>query len=736
MTKMTRLCCFTLILSSCICFAQQITITGDIRDQNTHEKISNVNIFVKNSQVGTTSTVNGQFSLDIPTSHPDSLVVFQHIAYKVREIALDSLRQLTTIYLQPRIIPLSQLRIEAQGEPSGIQSDLPQAITIKRADNFANRGFIDAADYLSTDQSIQVEEQISGKKSISIRGSNPDDVLVLYNGIKMNSAFDNTFDLSLIDLEDIERLEIFRGSQTSVTGTGGFAGVVNIVPKIERDYLIKFQQRVGTYNSGTWGLSLYKNFNDLHSAYSYRKGGSTRQFSGSDFGQDYLINKSEQHTANLDYRFDNNLLSASYLRSHLDYDNQRYRENINNMDQLVSLRYRGRIFRFSGFDLAASQHQLQEDQHLNSSSRFFSEFLDKHLENTSYNYTVNKKWLFSNTEFFLSYQFEDASLNFRDQLTNPERNRTDIYNEQMRRQHHGFVAIAKLFNQLESRYIPVFDMDICMRNDHLTDARETDQFSTDKTWNKTTLKFSSNMEGQSQNVVYHGYFNYGKNVKFPTMLQQVSSTQRRAFSDDTTQLKPEISNGYDLGFEMSGETPEAIVSAIEGWQISFYLFRNFFTDKLRTSYTPGFPLAYYDNVQTAQISGFETRAGLFLLNKKLTLEIGYSNYAISDKAAFPFKYDNKFTVDTKINHHGYNFHLHAFYEGEQIGWIRDFAGGFDEVTLPAHFNLDLHLKKNIEIKKFKILANISVRNLLNENIELVGLALRDRRYYLTVGVAY
>lgn len=602
---------------------------------------------------------------------------------------------MTTIYLQPRIIPLSQLRTEAQGERSGIQSDLPQAVTIKRADNFANRGFIDAADYLSTDQSIQVEEQISGKKSISI-----------------------------------------RGSQTSVTGSGGFAGVVNIVPKIERDYLVKFQQRVGTYNSGTWGLSLYKNFNDLHSAYSYRKGCSTRQFSGPDFGQQhYLINKAEHHTANLDYRFANNLLSASHLRSHLDYDNQRYRENINNLDQLVSLRYRGKIFRFSGFDLAASQHQLQEDQHLNSGSRFFAEVLDKHLANTSYHCTVNKKWLFSSTEFFLSYQFENVSLNFRDQLTNPEMNRTDLYNEKMRRRQHGFVAIAKLFNQLESRYLPVFDMDICMRNDHLTDARETDQFSTDKTWNKTTLKFSSNMEGQSQNVVYHGYFNYGKNVKFPTMLQQVSSTQR-SFSNDTIQLKPEISNGYDLGFEMSGETPEAIVSAIEGWQVSFYLFRNFFTDKLRTSYTPGFPLAYYDNVQTAQISGFETRAGLFLLNKKLTLEIGYSNYAISDKAAFPFKYDNKFTVDTKINHHGYNFHLHAFYEGEQTGWIRDFAGGFDEVTLPAHFNLDLHLKINIEIKKFKVLANISVRNLLNENIELVGLAVRDRRYYLTVGVAY
>ena len=79
---------------------------------------------------------------------------------------------------------------------------------------------------------------------------------------------------------------------------------------------------------------------------------------------------------------------------------------------------------------------------------------------------------------------------------------------------------------------------------------------------------------------------------------------------------------------------------------------------------------------------------------------------------------------------------HAFHEGEQVGWIRDFRGRFSEVSLPSHFNLDLHLKKNVEIKKLKFLLNASIRNLLNEDVELVGLALRDRRYYLTMGVEY
>jgi outer membrane receptor for ferrienterochelin and colicin len=738
MTRLFNFFSFILYVYAGVCAAQQLTITGDVRDKNTHQEIAGVNVFVKNTQIGTITDANGNFSFKITEPHPETVLVFRHIAYDVCEIKLDSLRTLKTIYLQPRVIPLQNLHIEAQREElSGIDKDLPQAITIMRSENFRNRGFVDAADYLSTDQSIQVEEQISGKKTIGIRGSNPDDVLILYNGIKMNNAFDNTFDLSLVDLEDIERLEIIRGSQTSIFGAGGFAGVVNIVPKIERDYTVRFQQRFGTYNSGNWGLALYKNFHNLHPAYSYRKGSSTREFSASFPGQQQLlINDSEHHTASIDYKFDANLLSASYIRSNLGYDNQRYRENIENLNQLYSIKYSGKIYRFSDMNLTASRHLLEEDQHLNNGNYFQGEFLTENIESTSNDYTVDKKWRLSSSELFLSYQLEDESLTFHDQLYFPEKDETVSYKEQMSRRHHGFLAIAKIFNQLDSLFIPVFDVDFCVRSDLVTDTRSMDGMSNERNWDQTTLKFSSNLEGRKENLVYHGYLNYGKNIKFPTMLQQVSATMRRSRNDEMIQLEPEISAGYDLGLELSGDTRGANNPPIDGWQLSFYLFKNYYTNKLRASYTPGFPLAFYDNVLVAEINGVETKTSLFLLNKKLAMELGLSKYSISDKAAFPFKYDNKLTFDVKINHEGYNFQLHAFQEGEQVGWIRDFQGRFSEVNLPSHFNMDVHLKKNIEIKKLKFLLNTSIRNLLNEDVELVGLALRDRRYYLTMGVEY
>jgi len=316
---------FVLVLIHHNVFPQTITISGKVRDLNTHIEIPSVNIFIKGTQIGTASDVGGRFSLEIAKPNQKMVVVFQHIAYDVRELPLDSVKALRTIYLQPRVIPLKGLEIEAPGEKLEIRKDLPQAVAVLKSESFEIRGFADAGDLLRTDHSVQVEEQMSGKKTIAIRGGNSDEVVVLYNGIKMNSAFDNVFDLSLIDLEDIERFELIKGSNTALYGSGALAGIINIVPRIKQDYHIRFQQRIGTYRSGNWGVHLYQPFYRFHASYSYKEGATKRQFSDTSIEEKSLENQATHHTANLVYNFSEsvdgsppNSLGAMYIRSSLD----------------------------------------------------------------------------------------------------------------------------------------------------------------------------------------------------------------------------------------------------------------------------------------------------------------------------------------------------------------------------------------------------------------------------------
>ncbi|MGH7451237.1 MAG: TonB-dependent receptor plug domain-containing protein, partial [bacterium] len=193
----------------------EIRISGIVRDLNTHREISNANIFIKGTQRGTVSDFAGRYELRVPYHDRKVIVVFQHIAYEPREMSVDSVAATRYVYLQPRVISLGIVTVEGEtAQRPEIAKDLPQTVSLVEAKNFEIRGYVDAGDLLRTDHSVQVEEELSGKKTVAIRGGNADEVIVLYNGVKLNSTFDNEFDLSLIDLEDIERFEVIKGSNT------------------------------------------------------------------------------------------------------------------------------------------------------------------------------------------------------------------------------------------------------------------------------------------------------------------------------------------------------------------------------------------------------------------------------------------------------------------------------------------------------------------------------------------
>ncbi|MCH8126706.1 carboxypeptidase-like regulatory domain-containing protein, partial [candidate division KSB1 bacterium] len=116
---------------------QNIIISGQIRDENTHKEVSSVNITVEGTQVGTTSNHAGKFTLTVPLQYSKSNIVFQHIAYNKVILSMDSITTLKFIYLQPRVIQLQGVAIEEEGSGRlGIAKDLPQPVAIINAKAF------------------------------------------------------------------------------------------------------------------------------------------------------------------------------------------------------------------------------------------------------------------------------------------------------------------------------------------------------------------------------------------------------------------------------------------------------------------------------------------------------------------------------------------------------------------------------------------------------------------------
>ena len=66
--------------------------------------------------------------------------------------------------------------------------------------------------------------------SLFTRGGESDYTLVLVDGIRANS-FGGGLDLSQVPLQDVERIEVLRGSQSALYGSDAIGGVVSIITR-------------------------------------------------------------------------------------------------------------------------------------------------------------------------------------------------------------------------------------------------------------------------------------------------------------------------------------------------------------------------------------------------------------------------------------------------------------------------------------------------------------------------
>lgn len=106
---------------------------------------------------------------------------------------------------------------------------------------------------------------------ILLRGGSSAHTLVMIDGIKVNSTTTGSFDFSGINVDDIERIEIVKGPQSTIYGSEAMAGVINIItrtgegrPKVD----ISFES--GSY--GTYEPSV--TFSGGHKKLTYRLTGT------------------------------------------------------------------------------------------------------------------------------------------------------------------------------------------------------------------------------------------------------------------------------------------------------------------------------------------------------------------------------------------------------------------------------------------------------------------------------
>lgn len=109
-------------------------------------------------------------------------------------------------------------------------SQTAPAITVIRGEDLERKQVTTVADALREVPGLQVTENGSrgSTTSVLLRGANADQVLVLVDGVRVNSTTLGSFDFAGLTPENIERIEVLRGFGGTLYGSEAIGGVIQI----------------------------------------------------------------------------------------------------------------------------------------------------------------------------------------------------------------------------------------------------------------------------------------------------------------------------------------------------------------------------------------------------------------------------------------------------------------------------------------------------------------------------
>ena len=273
---------YILILWIAICsplFPQTSIFKGRVLDNETNTLLEGVNIYSNTKEFSAATNKSGNFIIkNIPSGSYVFTISF--IGYITQKIPVDIQDSITfkLIKLIPAAVELGEVIVTSTRTEKSIK-DIPLPVEIETKDDIAKSNAVTASDLLSSLPGVALKRDGIWATSLSIRGMGSSNQVILIDGNRIETATDLAAGLSLIDLNDIERVEIIKGSASSLYGTGALGGIVNFISKFPgfSENLAAGGSVSSYYNSVNNGYSQNVNINLRKDFWYFRINGTIRK---------------------------------------------------------------------------------------------------------------------------------------------------------------------------------------------------------------------------------------------------------------------------------------------------------------------------------------------------------------------------------------------------------------------------------------------------------------------------
>jgi vitamin B12 transporter len=496
-----------------------------------------------------------------------------------------------------------------------------ESVSVITAEDLKDQQVVVLSDALGQTPGLTVNRngEIGQPTTISLRGAESGQTLVLIDGVRMNdpSSTDEEAVLGDVLVNNTERVEILRGPQSTLYGSDAIGGVVNIITKRGGDTPFALDASVeggsfdtyhlnvaanGTADSVDYGTAAnFYHTNGISVADS--RNGNPETDGYTNFG---LTGNTRVHlsdTVSLDLRgyytnarddFDDN---SGFTPPYLVADSAAYNTN------RLATGYAG-----LNFDLFGG---LLQNRIAVIGSRSSREFFDSAFDVIHKNSDDNGGGL--------RFEYQGiANLSPADQLTfGAESQRIsftgDSFSSFFGNTHDtGHSTINSLYAQYQKTFFEQVTLTGGVRYD------DNSQFGS-----HTSLKFAGAWQ-VSDNTTLRA--NYGDGFKAPTLFEQFSE-----YNNPATMLAPETARGWEAGMDQSllGGKARVSLTWFERNTRNLIDFQSCFVASPPPACGTTNPDGYYFNVGRSRVAGLESEIAASLTDA-LTLSANYTNLTATD----------------------------------------------------------------------------------------------------------
>ena len=459
-------------------------------------------------------------------------------------------------------------------------SNFGSSIFILNSEDIRLRGIRSAIDAISYSPGVTTKKNGSfgGVGSVRIRGASSSQTLVLVDGVPVNDASSpgGGYNFEYLDTSNIDRIEVLRGSQSTLWGSDAIGGVVNIFTKSAEDNSINILSETGSFglkkiNSEFGLVSNFGKFLFLVNDTSLdgiskadKKDGNIEK---DGFEKNSYSFKGNMNVNNIEIR---GLLS--YIKSDVEYDSFGFVTGVQDGDERsITEEFTGNLtIKFNLFG-----EKLENTFSFNQSDISRDYFTDNNLtfgadgDRKMYRYQGNAGFGNYNKIAF-GFEKEESSVSL-DKL-----------------------SIDSLFLLYQFQPIKNLVVSAGIRND------DNKGFSS-----KTTRKIAAAYK-ISENISIKS--SWGEGFKVPTIFQTTFFCCGAKSAN--TNIRPEVSTSYDLGFDFSLKD-----------KFSFSLI--YFKQDVNNQINFSFGLGGYENIDFVESDGFEISTNS-KVSETVNLFINYS----------------------------------------------------------------------------------------------------------------